>query len=242
MGFLINPFRFGLPLPVPVLASFSIAKTAGNEFSLDVPKPSGLAEGDLLLLAMALDRGGDGGVTSITHPGSMTTVEDDDAAGGYVQGTVLGRIATASEPANYSFSWTTGDGLVGQEAVIAALRISGAAATFGNAVHQSAIATVGGSGSATPTSPGLTTTKSNCLILRFLFGDSDTNFTEDNGYNPSETTEQWARRSSTTAGFGPAQNHLATEEKAAAGAVSSKTFSIVAADQCVGITVAVSPS
>lgn len=229
-------------LSIPLLANWTIARTNGNAFSVTVSKPAGLAEGELLLLAIALDRGGDGGVATFTNPASMNTVDDQDAAAGFVQARLIGRIATASEPADYTFSWTTVDGLVGQGAVVTAMRITGAASSWLSAINQNSFAETSGAGSASPPSPSLITGVDNCLILRLSLGDSDTDFVDDSRGYPASTAGIFNRRSENgVSGFGPSQLHLATEEKAVAGPVAAKTFDYVAADQAVGFTVAVAP-
>lgn len=229
-------------MAVPELENdWQIAKAALNsDLSVAVNKPTGLVEGDLLLLAIAIDNGGGGGLATVTPPSSMTQVQQSLAGAGFVWAEVRGKIAGASEPSTYTYSWTnnTSDG---QQAVLFAGRLTGAASTFADAINVSAVLD-SGTADATPPSPGLTTTVDDCRILRFMLADSDANFTEDNGYNPASTTEIYARRSDTAAGFGPAQNLLATETKGLAGAVPQRDFSLIAADQYVGITVAIAPA
>jgi len=131
-----------------------------------IQKPSGTAQNDLLITAVATDGDTSG---SLSPPSGWTSINCG------VNGTevTLGawrKIAGASEPASYNFSWTGG-----QKAYGWIMRFTGHNSTNPiNGTPATANQT-----SMTPTSPAVTTTVPNCLILR-LGAFDDTSVAQDN--------------------------------------------------------------
>jgi hypothetical protein len=120
--------------------------------------------GDLLIAAVATDEdtsatlSAPSGWTSITSPSS------------YSSAVTLGawwKIASATEPASYTFTWAGG-----QQAYGWMMRFTGHNSTS----PINGMPSVWGGSSSTPTSPAVTTTVSNCLILRLgAFDGNDVN-------------------------------------------------------------------
>jgi type II secretory pathway pseudopilin PulG len=123
-----------------------------------IPKPSGTVQNDLLIAAVATDE------SSTPFTASGWTPIDCTAYGTAVTLGTWRKTAGASEPASYNFSWTGG-----QQAYGWMMRFSGHNSTNPiNGTPATANQT-----SATPTSPAVTTTVPNCLILRLgAFDDS----------------------------------------------------------------------
>jgi hypothetical protein len=135
-----------------------------------IQKPSGTAQNDLLITAVATDGDTSG---SLSPPSGWTQI-DCTAYGTAVTLGAWRKIAGASEPASYDFTWTGG-----QKAYGWMMRFSGHNAA--NPINTSATAN---QTSITPTSPAVTTTVPNCLILRLgAFDDSDINSLPEPG-NP----------------------------------------------------------
>jgi hypothetical protein len=129
-----------------------------------IPKPSGTVQNDLLIAAVAIDES----PTSLTASG--WTQIDCTAYGTAVTLGTWRKTAGASEPASYNFSWTGG-----QKAYGWIMRFTGHnAANPINGTPATANQT-----SMTPTSPAVTTTVPNCLILR-LGAFDDTSVAQDN--------------------------------------------------------------
>jgi type II secretory pathway pseudopilin PulG len=131
-----------------------------SNIAIVIPKPSGTAQGDLLIAAVATD----GSSTPFTVSG--WTPIDCTAYGTDVTLGTWRKTAGASEPASYNFSWTGG-----QKAYGWIMRFTGYDATSPSPINTSAA--FNQSGSSSPTSPPVTTTVPNCLILRLgAFDDS----------------------------------------------------------------------
>jgi hypothetical protein len=141
--------------------TFSEAKGSADVTSLAVSRPSVVA-GNLLIAAVATD--GDTSST-ITAPSGWTLID----RGSYSSAVTLAawwKIATATEPASYTFTWTGN-----QQSYGWIMKFTGHNPTS----PINASSATGGS-SSTPTSPAVTTTVDNCLILRLgAFDDSDIN-------------------------------------------------------------------
>ena len=131
--------------------------SSDSNTTIVIPKPSGTAQGDLLIAAVATDE------SSTPFPANGWTPIDCTAYGTAVTLGAWRKIAGASEPANYTFTWTGG-----QKAYGWIMRFTGYDAA--NPINTSATAD---QTSSTPTSPAVTTTVNNCLILRLgAFDDS----------------------------------------------------------------------
>jgi len=141
--------------------SFSETKGASDATSLAVSRPA-VSAGNLLIAAVATD--GDTSA-SITAPSGWTLIN----RGSYNSEVTLGawyKIATGTEPASYTFSWTGN-----QQSYGWIMRFTGH-----NASSPINTSSATGGSSSTPTSPAVTTTVANCLILRLgAFDNGDIN-------------------------------------------------------------------
>ncbi len=135
--------------------AISSAKAAADTTSLPITKPIANT-GDLLVAAVATD--GDTS-THISAPGGWTLID----RGSYNSAVTLGawyKVATASEPASYTFSWTGGSS---EQAYGWIMRFTGHSTTL--PIDTSAVTAAGGN-SSTPTSPAIATTVDNSMVLR----------------------------------------------------------------------------
>jgi len=142
-------------------STFSETKGASDGTSLAVSRPT-VSSGNLLIAAVATD--GDTSA-SIAAPSGWTLID----RGCYSSAVTLGawyKIATGSEPASYTFSWTGS-----QQSYGWIMRFTGH-----NASSPINTSSATGGSSSTPTSPAVTTTVANCMILRLgAFDDGDIN-------------------------------------------------------------------
>ena len=142
---------------------FTEAKAASDTASITISTPD-TNEGDLLIAAVATD--GDTSL-SLADPGGWTEIYVDDNGTETTLG-VWWKLAGASEPGTHEFDWT-GD----EQAYGWMMRVTGHDAS--GPIDDSA---PDGESSSTPTSPAVTTTVSDALILRLgAFDDGD--ITED---------------------------------------------------------------
>ena len=152
---------------IPTYRGFSEGKApSDSNMTIVIPKPSGTVQNDLLIAAVAIDEG----PTSLTASG--WTPIDCTAYGTAVTLGTWRKTAGASEPASYNFSWTGG-----QKAYGWIMRFTGYDATSPSPINTSAA--FNQSGSSSPTSPAVTTTVPNCLILR-LGAFDNTSVAQDN--------------------------------------------------------------
>ena len=145
-------------MAAPVIASTpTTAVTSGNQTSLTINKPTGVASGDLLVGIVQADAG-----TTWTDPTGWThdanTFDSSDSSGaGSTQTRMSYRVADGTEGASFQWSSGTSRGLCG---II--YRITGQAAS---AFITKAIDTTQTSFSSTATSPSLACPTNHCLVL-----------------------------------------------------------------------------
>ena len=166
----------------PSVASFSSA--AGQGGSVSVAQPSGLSSGDLLVMVLASDNN----VSTISLPVgfNMSGIAYDNASGADTQTLAIAtKIATVSEPLNYSVNVsTTGSGSLS----VGMLRIPG-----GGTIKVLAAASPASTVTTKPvtvTSPTITPTSNNNLILWVATGDTDTSANNYTYTVPSGMTAQ----------------------------------------------------
>ncbi len=213
------------PANLVIFESFAEAKLATAGAALAVPVPAGVAAGNLLVAAVAVD--GSAGNT-LAMPAGWTLLARPNS-GGQVQLAVWWRIASASEPSNYAAAWTGN-----RQAYGWMMRFSGNHQTTPiNAFSSSSPGTT----SAAPSCPTVTTTVPNALILR-IGGFDDNDITVDSagiaGYT-TITVDRSNTGSATTSG-GAAYANLS-----AVGSSGTASFALTAAEEYVTFTVALSP-
>jgi len=207
-----------LPLPYVIDPAVShrasqTATTTGAT-SLVINVPAGMQANDLLITHIA--RTGNG---AINTPSGWT------AAGGTNNGVFLRqatfyRVATASEPASYTWTWS------GTEAA------AGGMSTYYGAKASSALDLVGTAGTAnnttTVTAPGITTTANDALVLAFFASNTNSTFTTASGMTERHDVGTTGATS------------LATDDmtQVTAGATGNKTATASASGRVVGHQVA----
>lgn len=207
----------------PVYESFNEGKNAGGT-SVVVAKPSGVAEGDLLIGCLSSDG------KEETH----TSPEGDSWNVIYRRLTdhqthtfsLWWKIATDSEPEDYTF------GCGSSEALYAwVIRISGADLTAPIDLMSN-----GRDASAQVICPAIMTYKYNCLIIR-AFGADHGDITVDGGWG-SETNIT-VDRSST--GSGGCSGGSAYKTQVSPGPVDAETCDLTATEAWYGVTLAIQP-
>jgi type II secretory pathway pseudopilin PulG len=140
---------------------FNEAKAGPYSPVITISRPSSTNAGDLLIAAVATD-GDTSGV--IASPGGWTLI-DRGAYNGEVTLAAWWKIAGASEPASYQFTWWGSS----KDAYGWIMRFTGHDPT--NPIHNQSANGQGDTN--TPTSPAVTTTVNDCLILRLGAFDDD---------------------------------------------------------------------
>jgi hypothetical protein len=152
---------------------FNEAKAASNTTSIAVSRPPDTSAGDLLIAAVATD--GSTSTTIAPVGGGWTLCDRGSDSGNNTTLGVWWKIAGAAEPADYTFAWSGNEQAYGW-----IMRFTGHDASNPINVSQSAYS----SGTPNPISPAVTTTVSNCMILRLgAFDDDDVNTLPEPG-NP----------------------------------------------------------
>ena len=93
-------------IPTPIIKSSSSTKLTSSATSVVVAKPSGTKEGDLLVAFMSAETGS--GPHTWTQPSGWSEVADQANEPSVA---VSYKVATSSEPANYTFTFSTSDDL-----------------------------------------------------------------------------------------------------------------------------------
>ncbi|MEE9268703.1 MAG: hypothetical protein V3V49_00420, partial [Candidatus Krumholzibacteria bacterium] len=187
--------------------------------SLDITKPSGTVEDELLIAIVASEKN-----NAIISPAGWTVIDDGvDGDKGNARTTVVYKVAGPSEPAVFTFTSSAA-----KKAVGAILRYSGNDPTTPIDVS----AAVAGS-SINPTAPSVTTTIDGALILR-LFGAKKA----PDGTNPFPpgTVGRFAIEVAGKVGGGAAD-----AAQASAGASGTAAFLLAASGGWRAVTVAIVP-
>jgi type II secretory pathway pseudopilin PulG len=194
--------------------------------SVVVNKPTGTAAGDLLVAAVATN--GDT-FSYFTQPSGWTSIFSDHYST-EVSFLTWWKKAGASEPASYTFSWTTNS----DEAYAWIMRFTGQDPTYPINVSNK----TSGSGSSTPSSPSVTTSVANCMIVRTGGFDSSSITVGSPGL--SGHTAITMDRSSTTAAVA-CSGGAGYMTQAAAGSSGTSAFALLASEQFVTVTFAIAP-
>jgi PKD-like domain/CARDB len=208
---------------------------ANDITSIAVAKPSSLTCGDLLIGILVTD----GSPGTITAPTNWTSINSGGAPTGTPEVFVSTwyRVAGASEPASYTWSWTTA-----QTAVAYIIRIVGA--DQANPIDASA-AGVGSGNTATITitCPTVTTTVANTLVLRIFGMDSCYGAT---GANPGTLIARESSRIDCASGSqGHTSGGAAYSTQAGIGATGTANFTATGVGSGTwnwrGVTIAIKP-
>lgn len=209
------------PVTVAAPAFQSLATaTAGNPdvSTLTIPVPAGTASGDLLLAIVSTDS-----ETTLNTPVGWTLLDQGNSSAAVTMA-VYYRIATAAEPASYSFNWGSSEEVAG-----AILRYSGVSTSDPIGVWGVATGT-----NNSPTSPSASTANADTRVVRIYGADDDD--LAGSPY-PTGTTGRLNIAGSTD---GPSLG-VADAVQAAIGATGSAAFSLSASEQWRALTVVLAP-
>jgi hypothetical protein len=213
----------GTPAGV-TLQEISTAKGASNSKNLTIGKPPGTAAGDLLIAAVVTDGNNS---ASMSAPAGWNVVNIADRSGAVTLG-VWWKAAVASEPADYTFSWSVKEQSYGM-----VMRLSG----HDPAAPIDVSANFGGS-SAAPISPAVTTTVPNAMILR-IGGFDDDDITVDSPGLPGHTAIAMDTSKSGTNNASAGAGHTL---QAAAGSSGESTFALTATEEYRSVTIGIAPA
>ncbi len=200
------------------IESTTISKeTSGdNEFVMDMP--STRPDGDLYLAQVAQEGGAD--IDDI--PSGWTEIRDTDRSND-VRLASYWKIGN-SEPSSYTWESDSSKKWIG-----AIYRISGI--NTSNPINASGDTT---KNTSNPTSPSVTTSVNNCLVLRMYGAEGDE---QASTYWPNETTALFQDDSS-----GNVVSAAAYEYQASAGSTGIAEFTMTGKKKCVAATIAIAPA
>jgi len=187
----------------PVVESFNIDRGAGNTCTLN--RPSGVREGDLLIVICTKDGTG----SALSGPAGFSVLVAESESGEQTTASWW-KEANDSESSSYAVTW----GGVSEDYVGGIIRISGA-----NTVDPVDVSDTN-TGTGNVIAPDVTTTENNSLILRFCGIDDD-----DQGDSfgvPAGTVELWARAS--PSGTGECSGSCAYENQTTNGSTGTATW------------------
>jgi hypothetical protein len=144
-----------------VMEEFTPAKAATNVATIAMDKPTGTTGGNLLVAFLSLDGNA---FASLNAPSGWTLIHKGPQGVSPINQTfgVWWKIATASEPSTYSFTWTPTEQAYG-----GIMRFTGHDAT--NPINASAAQS--GPGTLTAPSPAVTTSVANAMVVRLSSSD-----------------------------------------------------------------------
>ena len=218
---------------VPVVASYTENNTTTAETSFVLTKPAGVTTGDLLMLIVGLDDSNTQ-VDSIDTPSGWTQQSQLGDGSNDIRQAIFTRVATGSEGATETVTMTgTADFWAGFY-----LRITGAdvaSIIIGSADYTTSAATI--------TSPTVTTTDADSLVIAVASGDgSDTGpFTVSGTGWPSTLP---SGQDSVSAGQTSVGAHVAflTREVGTPGAANTLTWTLGSTDGANGVAIVLPPS
>jgi type II secretory pathway pseudopilin PulG len=205
---------------------FGEGKRTSGGTSVVVTAPGSISSGDLLIAAVSTDGSTAG---SISSPAGWTLLDRGiDSAGAITLG-VWYRIAGASEPANYTFTWTGN-----QQAYGWISRFTG----HNSSTPVNALAAQGGSStSASPPCPSVTTMVANSMIVRIGAFDRAPITVDNPGLSGHTAITMDRSNTGTNASSGGA----GYKQQAAIGASGTVNFTLTGAEQYRTMTIAITP-
>ncbi len=230
VGFTVGDYDPTLPLTID--PTFVAADTAGgyppNGGTLDLPVPPGVSAGDVLIAQVAYNAVAGSTITPVA--GWNVIDVEENLTHPIMQG-LYWRVATASEPAQYSFTLTSGK----------ADTASGAIAAYSGVDTGNPIDDFAGQSNGTSTNlaaPSITTTVAGTTLIGFFANRSNGVISP-----PATMTERWDVGSDAAVGdIGETRAEAADELLAAAGTTGTRTATTAASDGSVGHLVALTPT
>lgn len=210
----------------PVFQEFTEAKVGPPAVTaIDIAKPGGTTSGDLLIAAVALDA--NPSLASLTAPTGWSVVAKEQFSNNVTFG-VWSKSAEGSEPSSYQFTWSgtqAGYGWI--------MRFTGHDAA--NPINALNSATQDNSTS--PTSPAVTSSVNDALILR-LGGFDHKDITID---DPGLTGHTAITMDRNAAGAGSASGGGGYLVQPTAGDSGTSNFTLTAQEQSAMVTIAIAP-
>lgn len=238
-GFLQRTMAGSAPVPTPydindwgmrwgggvTFEGFTEVKEAAGAASVSLAVPAGTSAGDLLIAAFAID----GGPTPAADPAWNVISFTNNAS--EVQLAVWWKIASASEPSSYDFTFSTADQMYGWM-----MRFTGHNPS--SPIDSYAVFGVGEPISTYPTSPEVTTTVDGCMILRLGGFDGGSINVDDAGIANHTTISM---DSNTTGTSGVTSGGAAHTYQGSAGASGTANFTLTSSEEYVSVTIAIAP-
>jgi len=213
----------GTPTGV-VFAEFTDASLASNGKALTLSKPGGTAAGDLLIAAIATD----GNQQTWNPPSTGWNLINQGNQSDEVSLAVWWKLAGSSEPAGYNFSWAED-----QEAYAWMMRFTGHDPA--NPINVSS--NVGGS-SSSPSSPAVTTSVADTMILRIGgFDDDDVSVGV-----PGLSGHTAITMGNSDTGNGTCSGGAGYLIQSTAGSSGTSTFSLTRSEQYRAVTIGIAPA
>jgi hypothetical protein len=207
-----------------VFEEFTEAK-ASAATNLSVNKPGGTVAGDLLIATLVTDGNKSG---SMSPPAGWTMIDLAEQGGNVTFG-VWWKLAGASEPASYTWSWGGG----GEKVYGTIMRFTG----HDPADPIDVTATAGGSSSAPP-SPAVTTTVADTMILR-LGGFDDDDITVD---APGLAGHTAITMDKSSQGNGTSSSGAGYVMQPATGDSGTSAFALTNTEEYRTVTIAIAPA
>ena len=191
--------------PVELVSCTDTTTTNGTSFALGVP--AAVTAGDLLVAFVAKD-----GDSVVNTPAGWTSVAARTMGTnqGYLR--IFTRIATGSEPANYTFSWAGGEAAYG-----AMMRYTGASGQV--------LSAIAGGNNGNFIAPAINTTVNNSLILRIAGRDRDNGSTNPGTIVSGADTHTGITQEPVGNGGNAMMGAAAYFNRAIAGSSNTGTFS-----------------
>lgn len=207
--------------PSSTAIAFRSASRAGNtgQTTLVLPRPAGTAAGDVLLASVGVR-----GSPAVTAPAGWTLVRADQS-GFTVKQAIYIRVATATEPASYTWQFATSQAASG--GILAFTGVDTAAPVNVSGGRANAVST-------SITAPGVTTTVANTMLVGFFSTATSTTVAP-----AAAMTERFDGASTTTNYRVTAEG--ATQPLGAAGATGNRVANAAASAANVGQLVALKP-
>jgi hypothetical protein len=212
------------PAPTAVaFQSFAETKAAVDVATLAIMKASGVNAGDLLIATLATD----GNVIATVSAPSGWTLVSRLTSGSAVGVGVWWKIASASEPGTYAFSWTGNERAYGWT-----MRFTGANTTSPINAFTTNVGT-----SSTPTCSATTTSVANTMVLRiggFDAGDISTD-------NPGLSAHTAITMDRSDSGGTSASGGAGYRRVGAVGSTGASNFALTNSQEFVTFTIAIAP-
>ena len=214
-----------ISVPMVVYEEFTEKQLDSDGTSLTIDTPGGTADGDLLIAAVATD----GNTTASLSSAGWNLIVIDERYNEVTFG-VWWKLATASEPSNYVFTWDHG-----QEAYGWIMRFTGHDAT--TPINAWSVETTGSNVTNNPPSPAVTSTIANAMILRIAgFDDDDISINDPGLSGHTAITMQ-----KSGSGSGTASGGAGYVVQPLMGDSGASTFTLTAQEQTVAVTIAIAP-